>query len=131
MKVIGAALALALTVSGASHTYLYLHGYHHIPMIGTAFLVQASISFALALLIVIGGPSWLQWVAAALAGGSAAAFVLSRTVGLLGFSERGWQPYPHAAISLVAEILTVGLWAAAVLGAVPTSPRTEVALEAS
>ena len=73
MKVIGVALALALTVSGASHTYLYLHGYHHIPMIGTAFLVQASISFALALLIVIGGPSWLQWAAAALAGGSVAA----------------------------------------------------------
>jgi hypothetical protein len=116
MKVIRAALAVALTVTGVSHTYLYLHGYHHIPIIGTAFLAQASISFALALLILTGGPSWLQWAAAALAGGSVAAFVLSRTVGLLGFSERGWQPYPHAVISVVAEILAVGLWAAYLLG---------------
>jgi hypothetical protein len=115
MKVIRAALAVALSVTGVSHTYLYFHDYQHIPMIGTAFLVQASISFALALLILTGGPSWLQWAAAALAGGSVAAFVLSRTVGLLGFSERGWQPYPHAVISVVAEILAVGLWAAYVL----------------
>jgi hypothetical protein len=78
-------------------------------------LVQASISFALALLILTGGPSWLRWAAAALAGSSLVAFVLSRTVGLLGFSEQGWQPYPHAVISVVAEILAIGLWAAYVL----------------
>jgi hypothetical protein len=46
------------------------------------------------------------------AGGALVAFVLSRTVGLFGFSERGWQPSPHAAVSVVAELLTVGLWAA-------------------
>ncbi len=86
------------------------------PMIGDAFLVQASISFALALLILIGGPWWLRWAAAALAGGALVAFALSRTVGLFGFSETGWQPWPHAAISVAAELLTVGLWAAYVLG---------------
>jgi hypothetical protein len=37
---------------------------------------------------------------------------LSRTVGLFGFSERGWQPSPHAVVDLVAELLIVGLWAA-------------------
>ena len=63
------------------------------------------------LLILIGGPSWLQWAAAALAGGALVAFVLSRTVGLFGFSEQGWQPSPHAAISVVAELVVVGLWA--------------------
>jgi drug/metabolite transporter (DMT)-like permease len=105
------ALAVALAVSGVSHAYLYIHSYHHIPTIGTAFLLQASVSFALALLIVIGGPSWLQWAAAALAGGALGAFVLSRTVGLFGFSETGWEPSPHAAISVVAEVLVVGLWA--------------------
>lgn len=66
---------------------------------------------ALALLILVGGPDWLQWAAAASAGGALAAFALSRTVGLFGFSETGWQPWPHAAISVVAEGLTVGLWA--------------------
>ena len=105
-------LAVCLAVSATSHAYLYIHGYQHIPMIGTAFLIQASVSYALALLIVAGGPGWLQWVAAAVAGGSLVAFALSRTVGLFGFSERGWDPSPHAAISVAAEVLTVLLWAA-------------------
>jgi hypothetical protein len=108
------ALAAALAVSAFSHAYLYVHGYQHIPMIGTAFLVQASVSFALAPLIVAGGPRWLDWAAAAMAGGSLVAFALSRTVGLFGFSERGWDPAPHAALTVVAEVLCVLLWAAAI-----------------
>ena len=103
--------AVTLVVSGVSHAYLYIHGYQHIPTIGTAFLVQASVSLALAALILVGGPAWLQWAAAMLAGGSLVAFGLSRTVGLFGFSEHGWQPSPHAVLSLVAELLTVGLCA--------------------
>ena len=115
MILIRSALPLAVATSGISHAYLYVHGYHHIPMIGPAFLVQAGVSFALALLILIGGPWWLQWAAAALAGGALVAFVLSRTVGLFGFSETGWEPSPHAAISVIAEVLTVALWAAYVV----------------
>lgn len=109
-------LALSLAVSATSHAYLYIHGYHYIPTIGTGFLIQASVCFALALLIIIGGPGWLQWVAAAVAGGSLVAFALSRTVGLFGFTERGWDPSPHAVISVAAEVLTVLLWAAALVG---------------
>jgi hypothetical protein len=105
-------IAATLAISGAGHAYLYVHGYHYIPNIGPAFLAQASVSLAVAVLLVIGGPAWLRWVAAGLAGGSLVAFALSRTVGLLGFSERGFQPSPHAAISVVAEVLTVLLWAA-------------------
>ena len=105
-------VAASLAVSAAIHAYLYVHGYQHIPNIGTAFLFQASVCFALALLIVVGGPGWLSWAGAAVAGGSLVAFVLSRTVGLLGFSERGWDPSPYAAISVAAEVLTVLLWAA-------------------
>jgi hypothetical protein len=109
------AMAVALTVTGISHAYLYIHGYHHIPTIGTAFVVQASVSFALALLILLGGPVWLQWAGAAVSGGALVAFALSRTVGLFGFSETGWEPSPHAAISVVAEVVVVGLWAVSVL----------------
>jgi hypothetical protein len=105
-------IAIALAVSGISHAYLYMHGYRHIPTIGTAFIVQASVSFALAILILVGGPAWLRWAGAMLAGGSLVAFALSRTVGLFGFSEQGWQPSPHAAVDMVAEVLVVGLWAA-------------------
>lgn len=105
-------IAAAVAISGVSHAYLYIHGYRHIPTIGTAFLVQASVSFALAALILIGGPAWLRWAAAILAGGSLVAFGLSRTVGLFGFSEQGWHPSPHAAIDVAAELLVVALWAA-------------------
>jgi hypothetical protein len=104
-------LAAALAVSAFSHAYLYIHGYQHIPMIGTAFLIQASVSFSLAVLIVAGGPWWLDWAAAAMAGGSLVAFALSRTIGLFGFSERGWDPSPHAAVTVAAEVLCVLLWA--------------------
>lgn len=109
-------LAASLAASAASHAYLYIHGYQHIPVIGTAFLVQASVSFALALLIVAGGPWWLRWAAAAMAGGSLVAFVLSRTVGLLGFTERGWDPSPYAASGVAAEVVTVLLWAGVLIG---------------
>jgi hypothetical protein len=108
--VVRLALAASLAISAAGHAYLYIHGYQHIPTIGTAFLVQASVSFALALLILLGGPGWLRWAGAAVAGGSLVAFVLSRTIGLDGFSERGWDPAPHAAIIVGAEVLTVLLW---------------------
>jgi hypothetical protein len=108
-------LAVSLAVSAYSHAYLYIHGYQHIPMIGNAFLIQASISFSLAVLIVAGGPWWIEWAAAAMAGGSLVAFVLSRTVGLFGFSERGWDPAPHAAITVAAEVLCVLLWAGALV----------------
>ncbi|MGA8331856.1 MAG: hypothetical protein WB777_21555 [Mycobacterium sp.] len=104
--------AATLAISGLSHAYLYVHGYQHIPTIGEAFVAQASTSFALAVLILAGGPGWLRWAAATLAGGALVAFALSRTVGLFGFSERGWQPSPHATISVAAELLTVGLWLA-------------------
>jgi hypothetical protein len=104
-------LAVSLTISAASHAYLYVHGYRHIPTIGTAFMIQASLSFAVALLILIGGPGWLRWAGAALAAGSLVAFVMSRTVGLSGFLERGWDPAPYAAVSVMAEVLTVALWA--------------------
>ena len=59
MNVTRIGIAVALIVSGISHAYLYIHGYQHIPTIGSAFVVQASVSFALALLIMIGGPGWL------------------------------------------------------------------------
>lgn len=103
-------IAAALTVSGISHAYLYIHGYRHIPTIGTSFLAQASVSFAIAALILVGGPAWLRWAGAMVAGGSLVAFALSRTVGLFGFSEQGWQPSPHAAVDVLVEVLTVGLW---------------------
>lgn len=56
--------AVSLLGSAESHAYLYVHGYRNIPMIGMGFLVQASVSFAVAVLIALGGPWWLLWMLA-------------------------------------------------------------------
>ena len=33
-------VAASLAVSAATHAYLYIHGYQHIPIIGTSFLLR-------------------------------------------------------------------------------------------
>jgi hypothetical protein len=109
------ALAATLAVSGVIHAYLYIHGYRHIPTIGTAFLWQASVFCALAVLILAGAPTWLRWAGAALSLATLIAFALSRTVGLSGFTERGWNPSPYAAVSVVAEVVTIALLLAWIL----------------
>ena len=108
-------ISASLALSGVIHAYLYVHGYRSIPTIGPAFLLQASVFCALAVLILAGGPDWLRWAGGVASVAALAAFVLSRTVGLFGFTERGWQPSPHAAVSVIAEVLTVALVAASVL----------------
>lgn len=102
-------LAVAMAVSGYAHAYLYMHGYQHIPAIGPAFLVQASAFLALAALIAVGAPEWIIAVAGLGSAGALAAFALSRTVGLFGFSEYGWDPAPYAVISVLTELAAVAL----------------------
>jgi hypothetical protein len=105
------AVAAGLAVSGYIHAELYVHGYRVIPWIGPAFLLQASGSFAVAALLVLAGPVILRLGAAALAIGALAGFLLSRTVGIFGFTETGLQPAPQALISIIAETATLGLLA--------------------
>ena len=109
------AISATLAISGVIHADLYIHGYRHIPTVGPAFLLQASLFCALAVLIALGAPDWFSWAAAALSVGTLIAFALSRTVGLFGFTERGLQPAPQAAVSLITEVLTVALVAVFVL----------------
>jgi hypothetical protein len=120
------AIAAMLAVSGVIHADLYIHGYRHIPTVGPAFLLQASLFCALAVLIALGAPDWFSWAAAVLSVGTLIAFALSRTVGLFGFTERGLQPSPQAAVSLITEVLTVALVAVFVLArrARTTAPAT-------
>jgi hypothetical protein len=109
------AISATLAVSGVIHAYLYIHGYRDIPAIGPAFLLQGSVFCALAVLILAGGPAWLQLVGAIGAMGSLVAFALSRSVGIFGFTETGWQPSPYAVITVAAEMLTLLLVGATVL----------------
>lgn len=97
--------AAGLAVSGYIHTDLYEnHGYHFIPRIGLAFQWQAAASFAVALLLPLTNLVLLRLAAAGLAAASLSAFTMSRTVGVLGFTEHGWTPAPQALVSVLAEI---------------------------
>jgi hypothetical protein len=115
-------IGATLIVSGVVHAYLYTGDYQYIPTIGTAFLLQASVFCALGLLVLVGGPDWLSWSGGALSIAAIIAFALSRTVGLLGFTEHGWEP-PFGPVSVIAQILTVVLVAAAVLTSRRAVPR--------
>jgi hypothetical protein len=104
MTSIRLAVAACLAATGYLHADLYIHGYRPIPVVGAAFLVQASASFAVAVLLVVGAVVTDEpLAAAALAAGALAGFVASRTIGVFGFVEHGLQPSPHALLSVLAE----------------------------
>jgi hypothetical protein len=105
------ALAGTLSVSAEIHAQLYIDGYRFIHDIGVMFLLQASVSFAVAALILFAAPLVLQAAAAGTALGALAGFVISRTVGLYGFTERGLQPAPQSLLSILAECATLVLLA--------------------
>ncbi|WP_372510914.1 hypothetical protein [Mycolicibacterium madagascariense] len=110
-------MSASLALSGVLHAYLYIDSYHAIPTIGPAFLLQASLSCAVATLTLLGGPWWMAAAAAALSAGSLCAFALSRTIGLFGFTEIGWEPTPYAALTVITETLTIALCVAMLVGA--------------
>jgi hypothetical protein len=105
-------VSVFLAVSGYIHADLYIHGYRVISGIGPSFLLQAAASFALAALMLISTAGILRLGAVALSLGALGGFVLSRTVGLFGFVERGFDPAPQALISLLAEVAALALLAA-------------------
>lgn len=103
------ALTVSLAVSGYTHSHLYIVGYHYIPSIGPAFLVQAGAFFAMSVLIIVGAPDWMVTAAGLGSAGTLVAFALSRTIGLFGFSEHGWDPAPYAMLSVLTELAAVAL----------------------
>jgi hypothetical protein len=134
---IGLRVATAATtaISGYIHAQLYVSGYRFIHVVGLLFLLQASASFALAALLLAGGPLLLRLAAAGAAAGALGGFAASRTIGVFGFTERGWEPSPQSLTSVLVEIGTLLLLAATFLVAhrapradrrPPTADRTEI-----
>jgi hypothetical protein len=102
--------ALATAVTGYVHANLYVDGgYRVIHVVGPAFLLLSSGAFAIAALLLVGGSLVSRLGAAAVAAGALGGFVMSRTVGVFGFTERGLQPAPQALISLVSEVGALAL----------------------
>ena len=116
------AAAASLAASGVLHAQLYLHGYRTIPGIGPAFLLQASGSLAVALLLLISSATVLRLAAAALAAGALVGFIASRTIGVFGFVEYGLQPAPQALISLLIETTALALLTVPLLDRTTTRP---------
>jgi hypothetical protein len=104
-------VALCLAASGYIHAQLYIDGYRTIPVIGPAFLLQASGSLAVAVLLLVAGPLILRVGAVALSLGALGGFVASRTVGVFGFVEHGLNPAPQAVISVLVEVAALLLLA--------------------
>lgn len=107
--------AVLLAGTGYVHTELYLNGYRVIPTIGPMFLLLASASFAVAVLLLASESLVLRLLAIGLAGSALIGFLLSRTIGVFGFVEHGWQPVPDAVLSIVFEfgvlaVIGAGLW---------------------
>jgi hypothetical protein len=102
---------LCLATSGYLHAQLYVRGYHAIPYIGTSFLWDAAASFAVAVLLLVGNPVIVRVAAAGLCLSGLGGFTVSRTIGLFGFTERGWQPAPQAVLSVLAWVTALVLLA--------------------
>jgi hypothetical protein len=102
-------LSICLATSGYIHAQLYIRSYHFIPTIGPSFHWDAAASMAVAALLLVRNAGVLRILAAGLCLSGLGGFTLSRTVGLFGFTERGWQPWPQAPLSVVAWVAALVL----------------------
>ena len=102
-------LSICLATSGYIHAQLYVRSYHFIPTIGPSFHWDAAASMAVAVLLLIRNAGVLRILAAGLCLSGLGGFTLSRTVGLFGFTERGWQPSPQDPLSVVAWVAALVL----------------------
>ena len=75
-------------------------------------MLNALSSLTLAVLVAVRRELLVRVAGLLLAGTSLAAFVASRTVGLLSFRERGLQPAPQAPLVLAVEMLALVVLAA-------------------
>jgi len=117
------AVAVGSVLIGAIHLRLYFDSNRDIPIdnVGRSFVLNA-VASGVAAVIVLVWPSRLAFLAPLLvANATLVAFGLSRTDrGIFDFTERGWNPSPDAALSVIVEIATAVL---AVIGLFLASPR--------
>ncbi len=99
--------ALAVAVGGFEHAYLYHDGYSEISTIGTLFMVNAIGSLLTILALIARRPLLFVAGSLSISIGSIVALLLTRTTGLFGFQESGYDG--HALLTLLAEIAAVPL----------------------
>lgn len=82
--------AVLIVIGGAIHLDLWNDGYRFLDYIGPLFLVNFGLSLVVAAALLAFPRMVVLAAACVFAAGSLAALVASRTVGLLGFTERIW-----------------------------------------
>src|SRR5690349_10433161 len=87
MRSLAAALLLA---GGVVHFNLWTSGYRHIPKIGPLFLANFIVSIGLAVAVLATRRPAVALAGMMFAASSLGALGLTRTVGVLGFTETGW-----------------------------------------
>jgi hypothetical protein len=106
--VVSGLVVAAVLLSADIHLVLYFGGYSNIPVIGPLFVLNAVGGMVIGVAVLI----WRHWlpVLAAIGFGAATltAFLLSRTVGLLGLHLPTWDPQAVLAMAGDAVALVSG-----------------------
>jgi hypothetical protein len=85
------AIAL-IAVGGGIHLSLWRAGYRHIPRIGPWFIANVAVSALLVVAILVRDDARVTIVGIVFSLASLGAIVMSRTVGIFGFTEKVWSP---------------------------------------
>jgi len=112
------AAAAFLLVAGGIHLQLWRTGYRGIPYIGPLFLANVVVSAGLVLAVLRGADAGVTVAGMVFCAVSLLALVLSRTIGLLGFTERAWT---HLAL----QATTAEIGAAVALAVALTARRRQ------
>ena len=111
------AAATFVTVGGLVHPELWRSGYRGIPSIGEVFVAHVVASALVAGAVLVRTDRRVLAAGVALAVGSLAAGFASRTVGLLGLTERVWTD--DAVLATTASLGTIVAFAVAAAASRP------------
>lgn len=119
------AAAAFVLAGGLIHLQLWQDGYREIPVIGPWFVANAVVSAVLVVALLVRGSVRVGVASVVFSAASLIALVMSRTVGLFGFTERAWT---DASIQATAAELGAIVAVAVLLVAFRRSPAGMVPL---
>lgn len=105
--------AVLLLAGGVLHLNLWTGGYRFVPTIGPLFMVNFVASIALAAAVLTSRRTSVALAGMTFAAGSLVALVLSRTIGVFGFTEMVWTT--QALRTLASEVGTIAALGAALM----------------
>jgi len=107
-----AVAAAAILIGGLVHLDLYFrYGYRDFPNdnLGRSFLLNGFASVVVAAALLLRRDAIIRILGIVLVVGTLGAFFMSRNLdnGIFGFTEKGWEPSPQAALAFIAEIVAL------------------------